>query len=87
MYGLCHSSNLGNLGSFGFGDLIGSILGLVFWVGLVGGLALLALLALRRSRAFAASAPQTNGQFTAKQNLQAQYARGEITREQYQQRK
>jgi putative membrane protein len=84
--GLCHSSNWGSLGNFGAWGWIGLILNLVFWVGLIAGLALLVVWAKRRARVFAAANP-ASGQPTAKEILQAQYARGEITREQYELRK
>jgi uncharacterized membrane protein len=61
---------------------VGLILNLVFWVGLLAGLTLLAVRALRRARV-----PVVTGQPTAKEILLAQYARGEITREEYALRK
>jgi uncharacterized membrane protein len=83
---LCHSGNLGSLGNFGAWGWIGSILYLVFWIGLIAGLALLVVLAIRRARVSAAENP-ASGQPTAKDILQAQYARGEITREHYELKK
>jgi len=61
---------------------IGLILNLVFWVGLLAGLTLLAVRAMRRVRI-----PASTEQPTAKEILQAQYARGEITREGYELKK
>jgi uncharacterized membrane protein len=61
---------------------IGLILNLVFWVGLLAALTLLLVLAVRRARV-----PSASGQPSAKEILQAQYARGEITREQYELKK
>ena len=84
---LCHSGTWGALGNFGVWGGIGLILNLVFWVGLIAGLILLVVWAIRRARVPAAAVPSTNGQPTAKEILQAQYARGEITREQYELRK
>ncbi len=76
--GLCDSGNWGSLGDFGVGGGIGLILTLVFWVGLIAALTLLVVWAVRRARV-----PAATGQPTAKEILQAQYVRGEITREQY----
>jgi uncharacterized membrane protein len=70
-----------------YGAGAGLILPLVFWVGSLAGLALLIVLAIRRARVRAATVPSSTGQPTAKEILQAQYARGEITREQYELRK
>ena len=79
---LCHSGAWGSLGNFGVWGWVGVILSLVFWVGLLAALTLLVVLAVRR-----AGVPSTSGQPSAKEILQAQYARGEITREQYELRK
>jgi putative membrane protein len=76
---LCHSGNLGVVGGW-----IELILNLVLGVGLIAGLTLLVVLAIRRGRVPSSTA---SGQPTAKENLQARYARGEITREQYEQKK
>jgi uncharacterized membrane protein len=56
---------------------------LVFWVGLLAGLTLLVVWALRRARVPAAAVPNTTGRPAGNETLQAQYARDEITREQY----
>ncbi len=82
--GLCYPGNWGYLGTFGVSGWIGLILYLVFWVGLIAGLTLLVIWALRRDRVGAANVPYAAGRPAAKGILQAQYARGEITREQYQ---
>jgi putative membrane protein len=67
---------------------VGLILNLIFWVGLLAGLTLLVVWAIRRARVPSGSGQNTaGGQNTAKEILQAQYARGEITREQYELRK
>ena len=84
---LCHSGTWGSVGSLGVWGGIGLILNLVFWVGLIAGLILLVVWAIRRARVPAATGAYTTGQPTAKEILQAQYARGEITREQYELRK
>ncbi len=86
--GLCHFGSWGSLGDFGVGGWIGLILTLIFWVGLIAGLTLLVVWAIRRARVSAATVPYATGHTEpAKEILQAQYARGEITREQYELRK
>ena len=79
--GLCHAGagNWGSLANFGVWGWVGLILNLVFWVGLIAGLIVLVLWAIRRARVSTSS-----GQPTAKEILQTKYARGELTREQYQ---
>jgi len=66
----------------GIGGRVGLILNLVLWIGLLAGLALLAVRAMRHARV-----PAATFQSPAKEILQAQYARGEITREEYELRK
>ena len=83
--GFCHFGNWGSFGDFGVWGWAGFILNLVFWVGLLVGLALLVVWAARRARAPAATVASASGHSTAKEILQTRYARGEITREQYQQ--
>jgi putative membrane protein len=80
--GLCHTGSWGSLGNMGVWGWVGLILNLVFWVGLLAGLTLLAVRAMRR-----AQIPVATRQRTAKEILQAQYARGEITRQEYELRK
>lgn len=75
---LCHSGTWGSLGNLGVWGWVGLILELVFWVGLLAGLILLVVAAIRR-----AQVPAATGGLTAREILQSQYARGEITREQY----
>ena len=84
--GLCHSGNLGSLGNFDVWSGIGLIFDLVFWVGLIAGLILLVVLAFRLVRVSAAKVPSV-GQPAALEILKAQYARGEITHDQYELRK
>ena len=79
---LCHAGNWGSVGSLGVWGWIGMILNLIFWIGLLAGLTLLMVRALGSHRA-----PTAVGQPTAKEILQAQYARGEISREEYELRK
>ena len=85
--GLCHTGTWGSLGDMGVWGWVGLILNVVFWVGLLAGLTLLAVRAMKRARVPTATVPYATGQPTAKEILQAQYARGEITREEYELRK
>jgi uncharacterized membrane protein len=80
---LCHLGTSGSLGNMGVLDGIGVILNLVLWVGLLAGLVLLVVWAVRRARVPAVTGPSGSGQTTAKEILQARYARDEISREQY----
>ena len=79
--GFCHVGNWGSLGNFGVWGWVGFILNLVLWMGLLAGLTLLAVRAMRHARV-----PATTGQPNEKEILQAQYARGEITRDEYESR-
>ena len=80
--GFCGTENgyWGYSGNFGVGSWRGLVLNLVFWVGLIASFILLVVWAIRHGRV-----PAVNGQLTAKEILQVKYARGEITREQYEQ--
>ena len=82
--GLCNTGTWGFLGNFEVWSWVGLVLNLVLWVGLIAGLTLLVVWAVRRARVPAATAASASGKPTAKEILQARYARGEITREQYQ---
>jgi uncharacterized membrane protein len=79
----CRSGNWGFFGNFGGWDWIGLIFALVIWVGLIAGVALFVIWAIRHARVPAAPSTSATGQPTSKEILQAQYARGEITREQF----
>ena len=85
--GLCHIGSWGNLGNFGAWGWIPIILQMIFWLGLIAGIVLLIVFAIRRSgrTSTSMSSYPFSGQPTAKEVLQARYARGEINREQYQQ--
>jgi putative membrane protein len=85
--GFCHFGNWGSFGNVGIWGWAGMILNLVFWVSWLAGLALLVVLLIRRARVSQATVPQPAGRPSAKEILQAQYARGEITREEYELRK
>jgi putative membrane protein len=78
--GLCHLGNFGAFGSLGTWGWISVILHLVFWVGLIAGIVLLLVWIARQS------GPNTvQASLSSREILKARYARGEITREQYQQ--
>ncbi len=68
-------------GGFGW---IGMILGAVIWLALLVGIILLIVYGIRRLSHNAGSATSSQ-KSTAREILQERYARGEITREQYQQ--
>jgi len=85
--GFCHFSNWGSLGNFGVWGWVGLILNLVLWVGLLAGLILLVIWAIRQGQVSTAVVPHATGQPNAKEILQVQYARGDITREEYELRK
>lgn len=74
---------------FGPMGWIGMIIGLVFWVLILGGLIWLVVWAVRRSGSGSAGSHLTSTQPPVLQSpkdiAQMRYARGEITREQYQQ--
>ncbi len=81
--GFCGFGNWGSYGTIGVFGGIGLILYLLFWGGLLTGLTLFIVRAFRRARISTGADLFPTGQPTAKEILQAQYARGEITREQY----
>lgn len=83
--GLCHLGNWGNFGSFGTWGWIAMILQMVFWLVLIAGIVLLVLWAIRGTGRIPA-AMSSDVAFrppSAMDILKARYARGEITREQY----
>ncbi len=81
--GFCNTGTWGSLGNFGGWGWIGLILNLVFWFALLAGLTLFVVRAIQHARVPAATVPYATGQSTAKEIVQTRYARGEITREQY----
>lgn len=88
MNGDCFSGNWGSLfGGFGLWGWIGLILNLVFWIGFLVALVVFVFWAIRRVRVPATTGPHAIGQPTANEILQTRYARGDITREQYQLKK
>lgn len=76
---------------FGFGTfgIIGAILNLVITVGVIIGIVLLVLWLVRRLGSeggpWSVSQRPADSQFSSREILQTRYARGEVTREQYQQ--
>ncbi len=73
----------GGFGTFGW---IGMILNLVITIGLIVGIVLLVVWLVRRFNTggqTSATYGQSNVQITLREILQRRYARGEITREQY----
>ncbi len=71
----------GWMGGYGW---IGMIISMVFWLVVLGGIAWLVVWAVRRSGTGNYPSQNASG-FSAKEIAQQRYARGEITREQYQQ--
>ena len=88
MDGDCFSGIWGPFsGDFGLWGWIGLILNLVYWGVLIAGLVILVTWAIRHARVSATTGPYATGQPTAKEILRVRYARGEITREQYELKK
>ena len=85
-YGWNNYGGFGGIGGFGW---IGLIINLVLTIGIIVGLVLLAVWAIRRfthnQHGALVSSGQNPGMGTAREILQTRYARGEITREEYQQ--
>jgi putative membrane protein len=86
--GLCQVGNLVSLGTYGaWGGIVLMILNMVFWLGVFAALSLLIVWAIRRARVAAVAVQEATGQPSTKDVLQARYARGEITRDQYERMK
>jgi uncharacterized membrane protein len=79
----CGSGGWGFLGNFDVWDLIGWGLTLIVWVGLLVALTLLVVWIIRRARVSGGTVAYATTQPAASEILQARYARGEITREQF----
>lgn len=75
----------GMMGGFGGTSLFGGLIGLVFNLVIVVGLVVLVVWAVKRFASGTTSWNQPSGSQSPREILQARYARGEITREQYQQ--
>ncbi len=76
--------DFGSMGGFGGLGWIGMILNLVFTLGLIVGIVWLVVWAVRRFTT-AARPGQVENTISARDLLQIRYARGEISRDQYQQ--
>ena len=77
----------GMMNGFGFGGmgLFGGWIGLIFNLALIVGIVILVVWAVKRFTSGSVNGNQTSGNQSPREILQARYARGEITREQYQQ--
>ena len=75
----------GMMNGFGGMGLFGGLIGLIFNVAIIIGIVILVVWAVRRFTSGTANWNQTPGGQTPREILQARYARGEITRDQYQQ--
>lgn len=80
---ICSSDGWRFLGNFDAWDLIGWGLTMIAWVGLLVALALLVAWVIRRAGVTGGTVPYTTAQPGAREILQARYARGEITREEF----
>jgi putative membrane protein len=74
----------GMMGPGGFG-LLGGLIGLIFNLAIIAGIVALVIWAAKRFTSGSTSWSQPSVGQPAREILQARYARGEITREQYQQ--
>ena len=77
----------GMMNGFGFGggNLLGGLIGLIFNLAIIVGIVLLIIWAVKRFTGGTANLNQFSGSQPPREILQARYARGEITRDQYQQ--
>lgn len=85
--GLCHFGSWGAWSGMGAWGWVWMVLQFVFWGALLAGIVALVVWAIRQfGRASNPALARTaSGGPSAKEILQARYARGEITREQYRQ--
>lgn len=79
---LCDYGNMGMGGGMGWGMGVGWILFVVFWALVIAALVLVVKKLLPKTNAAGGSTPQTPLEI-----LQSRYARGEIQREEYEQKK
>jgi len=77
----------GMMNSFGFGGmgLFGGLIGLIFNLAIIVGIVLLIVWAVKRFTSGTTNWNQPSGNQSPREILQARYARGELTRDQYQQ--
>jgi len=81
--GFCGFGSWGSLGEFSTWGWTGLIFNLIFWLVLIAVLALLVFWVVRRARVSTSTNQYANVRPASKELLQAQYAKGEITREKY----
>ncbi len=74
---------MGGGGMMGFGSF--GLIGLLFNLAIVIGIVVLIIWAVKRFTSSTTNSNQPSGSQSPREILQARYARGEITREQYQQ--
>ncbi len=77
----------GMMNGFGFGggSLLGGLIGLIFNLAIIVGIVILVVWAVKRFTSGATNWNQPSSSQSPREILQARYARGEITRDQYQQ--
>ena len=77
----------GMMNGFGFGGmgLFGGLIGLIFNLAIIIGIVILIVWAVKRFTSGSVNGNQTSVNQSPRELLQARYARGEITRDQYQQ--
>jgi len=75
----------GGMGGFGGLGLIGGLLGLIVNIGVIVGIIVLVVWAVRKVSSNGVNLNQGASTQSPREILQTRYARGEITREQYQQ--
>ena len=77
----------GMMNGFGFGgtSLFGGLIGLIFNLAIIVGIVILIVWAVKRFTSGTTNWNQPSGNQSPREILQARYARGEITRDQYQQ--
>jgi len=81
--GFCDIGSWGSLGNFSTWGWMGLISNLIFWLVLIAVLALLVVWVIRRASVSNGTNLKAKGRPTAKEILQVQYAKGEISREKY----
>ena len=75
----------GMMNGFGGFSLLGGLIGLIFNLAIIVGIVILIVWAVKRFTGGSANLNQPSGGQSPREILQARYARGEITRDQYQQ--
>lgn len=75
----------GMMNGFGGFGLFGGLLGLIFNLAIIIGIVILIVWAVKRFTGGTSNLNQLSGSQSPREILQARYARGELTRDQYQQ--